>query len=311
MKGPKVNYGKYLLLISLLIIIVLVTVSSGCFESEKALKVSLGNTDILDKQDTKGKSVRIGVFSMASPKMTMEYYQDFLDYLSKDTGLDFELVQRDNPAEINYLLKTKYLDAVFVRESDYFEGYEDFGMQVIAVPVIHGDIRYSSYVITRSDGNINSLEDLRNKRFAFNSYRFNRGEVVPDYMRPLINESPDSYFSSYIYSNSQDNFINMIAQGTLDGAEVDCVMWAYVVEDSEDYSSNLQIIHTSPPQLVHAVAVHPDTDKGFRDKIKTSLLRMHDSSSGRDVLKNMYFDMFLQMDHDTYASYEDDSRKVE
>jgi phosphonate transport system substrate-binding protein len=103
----------------------------------------------------------------------------------------------------------------------------------------------------------------------------------------------------------------MIAQGTLDGAEVDYVMWAYVVEDSEDYSSNLQIIHTSPPQLVHAVAVHPDTDPEFRDKIKTSLIRMHDSSSGRDVLKNMHFDMFLQMDHDTYASHEDDSQKVE
>lgn len=310
MKKSTLEYGKYLLVIPLILSILVITASSGCFGGEEALKVSLEKTEALGISDSDSRSVRIGVFSMASPKTTMEYYQHFVDYLSEDTGLDFELVQRDNPAEINYLLETKYLDAVFVREDDYLKGHDDFGMKIIAVPVVHGDIHYSSYVITRSDDEIDSLEDLRNKRFAFNSYRFNGGEVVPEYMQQVIKESPDSFFSSYIYSNSQDNFIDMIVQGTLDGAEVDCIMWAYVVDSSTDYSSDLKIIYSSPPQLVPAIAVNPDIDEELEGKIKTSLLKMHDSPAGRDVLNEMDFNMFVEMDHYTYASNEHGSLKV-
>lgn len=298
------SYGRCLLLASLFLTLVVIAASSGCFEGEEAVKVSLKKTEILENQDMKNRSVRIGVFSMASPKMTMQYYQGLLNYLSEDIGLEFELVQRDNPAEINYLLETKYLDAVFVREDDYLMGHENFGMEIIAVPIIHGDISYFSYVITRSDEDIDSLEDLRKKRFAFNSYRFNRGEVVPDYMRHVITESPDTFFSSYIYSNSQDNFIDLIVQGTLDGAEIDCMMWSYIVADSADYSSHLKIIDTSPPQLVPAIAVHPDMDKKLKNDITTSLLRMHETPEGKNVLENMYFNMFVEMDHETYAAYE-------
>jgi phosphonate transport system substrate-binding protein len=297
------NSRFYLLFASLLLSILVITLSSGCFEGEEALKVSLERTEIPKNQITDERPLRLGVFSMASPKTTMEFYQGFLGHLSENTGLDFELVQRDNPAEINYLLKTRYLDAAFVREDDYMEGHGDFGMEVIAVPVIHGDLFYSSYVIVRSDGNINSLEDLHNKRFAFNTYRFNRGEIVPEYMKPVINESPESFFSSYIYSNSQDNFIDMVLQGTIDGAEVDCIMWAYIVENSVDYSSNLKIIDSSPPQLVPVIAVHPGIDKELKGKIQTSLLRMHDDPEGRVVLHNMHFNMFVEMEHSTYASF--------
>ncbi len=304
MKKRMLHYGKYFFLVPLLLSFVVITASSGCFEGEEALAVSLEKTEALENLDTNNKSVRIGVFAMASPKTTMGYYQDFIGYLSEDTGLDFELVQRDNPKELNYLLETKYLDAVFVREDDYLKGHDDFGMDIIAIPVIHGDIHYYSYVITRSDDDIDSLEDLRNKRVAFNSYRFEQGEVVPEYMRVTINGSPDSFFSNYIYSNSQDNFIDMIVQGTLDGAEIDCTMWEYIVEDSLDYSSNLKIIYSSPPQLAPVIAVHPEIDRELEGKLKSSLFSMHDSPEGRNILKNMQFNMFVEMDHGVYAVQE-------
>lgn len=297
--------GRYFILFIFFVFILLTTASSGCFESENSVIVSLEKTQVLGSSTDEDKPVRIGVFSMASPKTTMEYYQGFIDYFSEETGLEFELVQRDNPAEINYLMEAGYLDAVFVREDDYFQGHDDFGMKIIAVPVIQGDIHYSSYVIARSDSDINSLEDFHNKKIAFNSYRFTRGEVVPEYMLHALNQSPDSFFSDYIYSNSQDNFIDMISQGTLDGAEVDCIMWTYFVEKSPYYSSRLKIVYSSPSQLVPAVAVRPDMDPDMENTIKSTLLHMHDSEEGRKILDDMGFNMFVAMDHETYLYYGD------
>ena len=287
----------------LLLIFTTVIISSGCFESEEAVTVSLKNTETLTQSDINDKPVRIGVFAMASPKITMEYYNDFLNYLSEQTNLEFELVQRDNPAEINYLLETGYLDFVFVREEDYLSGHDDFGLEIVAVPVINGDLYCSSLVIVRGDSGIDSLEDLHGKKFAFNSYRFNRGDIVPDYMHPFIDGSPDDFFSGYIYSNSQDNFIDMVHQGSLDGAEIDCIMWSYMVESSSEDYSDLSIIYSSSGQLVPVVAVNPDIDQELKNDVAKTLLGMHDSREGREVLEEMHFNMFVEMDHETYAGY--------
>jgi phosphonate transport system substrate-binding protein len=281
----------------------MVTISSGCFEAEEAVPVSLKNTETLTQSDISDKPVRIGVFAMASPKTTMEYYNGFLNYLSEQTDLEFELVQRDNPAEINYLLETGYLDFVFVREDDYLSGHDDFGMEAIAIPVIDGDLFCSSYVVVRSDSDIESLIDLRGKKFAFNSYRFNRGEIVPDYMRSLINESPDSFFSSYIYSNSQDNFIDMVHQGTLDGAEVDHIMWDYIMRSSSDDYSDVKIIYSSTDHLVPVIAVNPKIDSEMKKEVTNVLLTMHNSEEGHEVLEKMNFNMFIEIDHETYLLY--------
>ena len=290
----------------LLLIFTTVIISSGCFESEEAVTVSLKNTETLTQSDINDKPVRIGVFAMASPKITMEYYNDFLNYLSEQTNLEFELVQRDNPAEINYLLETGYLDFVFVREEDYLSGHDDFGLEIVAVPVINGDLYCSSLVIVRGDSGIDSLEDLHGKKFAFNSYRFNRGDIVPDYMHPFIDGSPDDFFSGYIYSNSQDNFIDMVHQGSLDGAEIDCIMWSYMVESSSEDYSDLSIIYSSSSQLVPVVAVNPDIDQELKNDVAKTLLGMHDSREGREVLEEMHFNMFVEMDHETYAEYGND-----
>ncbi|ETA69254.1 PhnD/SsuA/transferrin family substrate-binding protein [Methanolobus sp. WCC1] len=287
----------------LLLIFTTVIISSGCFESEEAVTVSLKNTETLTQSDINDKPVRIGVFAMASPKITMEYYNDFLNYLSEQTNLEFELVQRDNPAEINYLLETGYLDFVFVREEDYLSGHDDFGLEIVAVPVINGDLYCSSLVIVRGDSGIDSLENLHGKKFAFNSYRFNRGDIVPDYMHPFIDGSPDDFFSGYIYSNSQDNFIDMVHQGSLDGAEIDCIMWSYMVESSSEDYSDLSIIYSSSGQLVPVVAVNPDIDQELKNDVAKTLLGMHDSREGREVLEEMHFNMFVEMDHETYAEY--------
>jgi phosphonate transport system substrate-binding protein len=287
----------------LLLIFTTVIISSGCFESEEAVTVSLKNTETLTQSDINDKPVRIGVFAMASPKITMEYYNDFLNYLSEQTNLEFELVQRDNPAEINYLLETGYLDFVFVREEDYLSGHDDFGLEIVAVPVVNGDLYCSSLVIVRGGSGIDSLEDLHGKKFAFNSYRFNRGDIVPDYMHPFIDGSPDDFFSGYIYSNSQDNFIDMVHQGSLDGAEIDCIMWSYMVESSSEDYSDLSIIYSSSGQLVPVVAVNPDIDQELKNDVAKTLLGMHDSREGREVLEEMHFNMFVEMDHETYAEY--------
>lgn len=40
-------------------------------------------------------------------------------------------------------------------------------MEILVVPVVNGKPYYQAYVIVNKDGNINDLNDLKNKPFAF------------------------------------------------------------------------------------------------------------------------------------------------
>jgi phosphonate transport system substrate-binding protein len=75
-----------------------------------------------------------------------------------------------------------------------------------------------------------------------------------------------------------------------------------VESSSEDYS-DLSIIYSSSGQLVPVVAVNPDIDQELKNDVAKTLLGMHDSREGREVLEEMHFNMFVEMDHETYAEY--------
>jgi phosphonate transport system substrate-binding protein len=283
--------------------------SCGCvfLEEEKAVKVSLESTANIMSSNETTQSLCMGVFSVASPKTTMEYYEGLRNYLSEATGRKVELVQRDNPREINYLLESGYLDIAFVREDAYYDGAQKFAMDVMAIPIMQGNTHYSSYVIVHSGTNIESIDDLKGKKFIFNDFRFTKEKVEPDYMEVTLaemNETPSTFFSSYSYSESQDRLIEMVSKKTVDGAEVDSFFWEYMKQNYPQKIFNLTIIDISPAKKVPVLAHNPQMSPDELQLIKNSIASMHRNKEGKQILESMGIDMFIPMDNATYETLE-------
>lgn len=298
-----------LLIIFTLMITAITILSCGClfFEKEKAVKVSLESTGNIMSSDETTRPLRMGVFSVASPKTTMEYYEGLRSYLSAATGREVELVQRDNPREINYLLESGYLDIAFVREDPYYDDAQKSAMDVMAIPIMQGNTYYQSYVIVHSGASIESIDDLQGKNFIFNDFRFTKEKVEPDYMEIMlaeINETPSTFFSSYSYSESQDRLIEMVSKKTIDGAEVDSFFWEYMKRNYPQKIFNLTIIDISPAKKVPVLAYNPQISADEMQLIKNSITSMHRNKEGKQILESMGIDMFIPMDNTTYEALE-------
>lgn len=298
-----------LLIVFILMITNVAIFSCGCvfLEKEKAVKVSLESTgNILSTNETT-KPLRMGVFLVASPKATMEYYEGLRNHVSEATGREVELVQRDNPREINYLLERGYLDIAFVREDAYYDGTQKFALEVMAIPLMQGNTYYRSYLIVHSGTGIDSIDDLRGKKFIFNDFRFTKEKVEPDYVEMVLtemNETPSSFFSSYSYSESQDRLIEMVSKRMVDGAEVDSFFWTYMKQNDPENIYDLIIIDISPPQKVPVLVYSPLMDPGEMQMIKNVIISMHRNIEGKQILGNMGIDMFIPMDNSTYETLE-------
>ncbi len=146
----------------------------------------------------------------------------------KETASPLERPTMTIYEQVNEMLKNRELDLAFVYSGPYVKGKDDFGMEIIAVPVTHGASVYHSYFLAHKDSSFQSLDDLRGKTFAFTDPHSNTGCLVPTYVLAKQGETPASFFRETFFSYSHDNSIKMVAESQADGAAVDSLIWDFL-----------------------------------------------------------------------------------
>ncbi|MBW6517171.1 MAG: phosphate/phosphite/phosphonate ABC transporter substrate-binding protein [ANME-2 cluster archaeon] len=288
---------------SLIILIIVITLSSaGCFGLEPAKNISIDEVESTNGAQPEIQPMRIAVSAMVSPKETMIYYNELLDYVSERTGYPVELVQRETYMEVNDLVENQYIDAGFVCTGAYVEGHDKFGMELLVAPLVNGEPYYYSYIIVSQDSKAETLEDIRGKKFAFTDPLSNTGKLAPTYMLALMGETPDSFFSRYIYTQSHDRSIEAVAKNLVYGAAVDSLIWDYSNETNPEFTSKTKIIRRSDPYGIPPVVVHPDTDPELKNELKNIFLTMHKDPKGAEILEHINIDRFVEIEDSEYDS---------
>lgn len=287
-------------LLFVILLYIFIAFSSGCLGNEKAVVIDIEEIDTTVEIQPKIQPIRIAVSAMVSPIETLIYYEEILDYISEKTGHPVELVQRETYAEINELVESQYLDVAFVCTGAYVDGHDKFDMELLAAPVVNDETLYYSYIIVPIDSDATCLEDLRGKKFAFTDPMSNTGKLSPTYMLALINKTPNSFFSGYIFTHSHDESIKAVAKGLVDGASVDSLVWDYADNKNPIYTDNTKVIAKSQPFGIPPIVVHPNTDPEMKNEIRDILITMHDDPKGADILMNIGIDKFIIINDSLY-----------
>ncbi|RME85110.1 MAG: phosphate/phosphite/phosphonate ABC transporter substrate-binding protein [Caldilineae bacterium] len=246
--------------------------------------------------------LRVAIAAVISPKATFDTYSPLLDYLAKRLDRPVELLQRPTYAEINELLRTGQADIGFICGGAYVEGEREGYMELLAVPEIGGTATYRALIIVPADSPYRSFEDLRGRRFAFTDPLSNSGRLYLQYRLAQMGETPDSFFGETIYTYSHDNSIRAVAQGIVDGATVDSLVFDALVKSEPELGKRLRIIERSRPFGIPPVVVHPDLDPALKMAVRDALIGMHKDPQGRQALAVLHVDRFVLPDPAAYES---------
>jgi len=294
------KYILYLILFTSLLMVLF-----AC-EKEKAEVISLQEEEVLPTPPhNEVKGIKIAIAAIISPKKTLVYYKELLDYISKKMGVPVTLVQRDTYAEVNGLVRDEKIDVAFVCSGAYVDGHDVFGMEILAAPKAYGEPYYYSYIIVPVDSEYDELEDLRGKKFAFADPMSNTGKLVPTYMLAKINETPDSFFSKYIFTFSHDKSIEAVAQKLTDGAAVDSLIWDYTNATDPTFTSKTKVIVKSPPYGIPPVVVPRGLDPKMKSKLRNIFLNMHLDKESKALLDKLNIDSFVPVEDGAYNSIRD------
>lgn len=287
--------------LSALMVLALLGGAGGCGK-DKEKPIALEGADPVTEAPKVEARVRIAVGGMITPKEGMAYYRDLLLYLQDKIGAKVEYVDREGYAEINEMLKRGKLEAAFVCSGPYVDGKKEFGLELLAAPQAYGETVYYSYIIVAKDSPITTFEGLRGKRFAFTDPLSNTGKLVPTYMLAKQQETPESFFKETIFTKSHDKSIKAVAQGIVDGAAVDSLIWEYLNATNPEFTARTRILQKSPPYAIPPVAVPSNLDPGLKSKLQEAFLNAHLDPKGRKILAKTKIDKFVVIDDKAYDS---------
>jgi phosphonate transport system substrate-binding protein len=190
----------------------------------------------------------------------------------------------------------------FVCTGAYIEGHDTFGMEILAAPVVYGEPVYYSYTIVDADSAATALADLRGASFAFTDPISNTGTLVPTYLLGQLGETPDTFFREYIYTYSHDRSIEAVADGLVDGAAVDSLIYDYLVRKEPLLGKKVRILARSEPYGIPPVVVRPGIPRQLRDRLRNVLLTMHEDPEGALILQGMMLRRFVPANDAAYGT---------
>lgn len=277
---------------------------SGC-QKQPSNTVSFSRVEVFPSESPflqSRETLRFAVAAVNSPLVTLNLYNEIFKYLGKEMGLPVEFIQRKTYAEINELLRTGEIDMAIVCAGAYIVAKEQFNLEGIAMPVINGEPLYRSYAIVKNDSNTDSFAKLRGKTYAFTDPLSNSGRLVPLYKLALMNETPASFFSKYIFTYSHDNSIKAVAEELVDAASVDSLVFDYLVSSGSKETRRIKIIDKSPPYGINPVVASPSLSPSLKLQLKNLMLNMHLNTGGRETLLKLNFDKFIPFREELYDS---------
>jgi phosphonate transport system substrate-binding protein len=212
------------------------------------------------------------------------------------------MVHRTTYDEIDLMLENSEVDVAFICSSPYVLDNEKFGAELLVAPQVDGKVEYYSNIIVHKDSQVSAFKELRNKTFTFVDPKSNSGKLYPTFLLAKMDETPQSFFSSFLYSYSHNKSVEIVAKKRADAAAVDSIVYDFMVASNSPYASQTKVIHRSPPFGIPPVVVPPTITPFLKESLRQVFLEMHKDDVGKEILSAMRIERFVEVSDSDYDS---------
>jgi phosphonate transport system substrate-binding protein len=306
-KIKSVDFGYGIVLMSLVLLFI------GCNNDAEYKRVDFDRKLQEGKQQDPQpnfQTLRVAVAAMISPKQTIVYYQELVDYLCGKLGYKFEMIQRKTYDEVSVMLGKGQIDLAFICTGPFVSSRETLGFEAIATPVVHGEPFYRSYLIVHRDSSFENLSDLQGHTFAFTDPASNSGSLVPRFWLDGIGARAETFFKSFTFTYSHDNSIMAVAKKLVDGAAVDGSIWEYYRQRDDFYTGKTRVIRKSEPFGSPPLVVSSALDPAVKSLLGKLALSMHEDVVGKRILSELMIDRFVAPEDSWYEPVRDISNRI-
>ncbi|OQX72011.1 MAG: phosphonate ABC transporter substrate-binidng protein [Candidatus Cloacimonas sp. 4484_275] len=233
--------------------------------------------------------------------------KEVADYIHEKTGYYFDIAVPTSYAAVIEAMGTKETDIAWLATFAYVLAHEKYDAEVGLMTVRRGLKKYRGQFVARSDGKINSLEDINGKVIAYTDAASTSGYIYPSALLKEKNIKP----GKTMFAGGHPQAILAVYQGT---ADVGCTYWSPPDENGVPQDARFAVLDTYP-DVMEKIKIIGFTEwipndtvtfrKGFpedmKEKIIVSLLEYAKTEKGKKVLNNLFnISDFVRADDSEY-----------
>jgi len=204
------------------------------------------------------------------------------------TGYRFESFVATSYAGVIEAMGAGRADIGWLNSFSYVIAHQKYGVEVRLVTVRFGLPYYRAEIIAQSASGINSLADLKGKRFAFVDPASTSGYLFPLAGLKKAGYDPAKFFGQTVFAGSHNNVVLAVYQGRADAGAVFEDARASVQKTLPDVMQKLKVIWKSDPIPNDTVSFRKDLPADVKDRVSTALLRFSQDPAGLQALKSLY-----------------------
>lgn len=240
--------------------------------------------------------ITFGVIPVASARNMSDSFGDLTAHVENSLGIKVKLQVAGDYAGVITGMQHGHIDLAYFGPKSYCEAADRAGAEALVVEVGESGVAgYHGYIISKKGSGLNSLESLKDKKWAFTDPHSTSGTLVPTVYFNDIEIDPEEYFSKVIYSGSHEASILSVKAGKVDAASTNDLdferglgkQWA-----KDDFN----IIWTSDLIPGSPMAVRSDLPTSLKMAIKGAFI----SYNNTDGLKNLKISGYAPADDNLY-----------
>jgi len=210
------------------------------------------------------------------------------ELLGTATGYQFESFVATSYAGVIEAMGAGRADIGWLNTFSYVIAHQKYGVEVRLVTVRFGLPYYRAEIITQASSGINSLADLKGKRFAFVDPASTSGYLFPLSGLKKAGYDPSKFFGQTVFAGSHNNVVLAVYQGRVDGGAVFEDARGTVQKDYPDVMQKTKVIWKSDPIPNDTVSFRKGLPAEVKDRVANALLRFSETQAGLDALKSLY-----------------------
>lgn len=262
-------------------------------------------------QPTRGgenpSTLRVGLVPNRSPDKVRAQYEPFRAYLQRRLGRPVEVfVATDYAGTVEALLNNR-LDVAYLGGLTYVQARARGAVHPMVTEVdrITHTTFYTSAIITRSDSPVQSLADLRDRRFAFGDIGSTSGSLYPRLMLEQAGyhsgsdpkQAPQG-LRDIVYTGGHDATALAVQNGTVDAGGLEERILLSLEDAGTVDRTKIRLLERSGPIEGYPWVIRDRIDPGLQQAIAGAFLAIDDPS----LLQLMRADRYAQVsdgDYDT------------
>lgn len=251
--------------------------------------------------------LKVSAIPDEAPTELLRKFKPLGAYLEQELGMRVEFVPVADYAAVVEALAADRIDMAWLGGFTFVQARLKTGN---AVPLVQReqDAEFTSKFIT-ADPAVKSLQDLKDKTFAFGSVSSTSGSLMPRYFMLQDGIKPEDFFSRVAYSGAHDATAAWVQAGKADAGVLNASVWQKLIDGGKVDTDKVKVFAATPTYYDYNWTVRGNLDADLQAKIKAAFLALDPAKPEQKAILDLQAaSRFIETKPENYEGIEEAAR---